>query len=171
MKTKRTIFAFSIFIFLTANSFAQSGGTFAITQSAIAGGGGQNSSGGAFSLDGTIGQTVAGNALRGNPFAVSSGFWNFTPAAPTAAQVSISGRALTSTGIGIRNVLIRLTDAAGTSRLTTTATFGYFHFNEVNAGQTYLITAQAKRFEFSQPAQVLSVSGNVSELNFIANPK
>jgi len=61
---------------------AQTGGNFTITESVIAGGGGQNGTGGAFSLDGTIGQSIAGGALNGSPFAVTSGFWNFSPTTP-----------------------------------------------------------------------------------------
>ena len=74
---KKTI----IFILMLAVTLsAQTGGNYTIQQSVIAGGGGQNSTGGLYSLDGTIGQSVAGGALTGGQFSVSSGFWNFTNA-------------------------------------------------------------------------------------------
>ncbi|MGQ0542053.1 MAG: hypothetical protein ACT4O9_09425, partial [Blastocatellia bacterium] len=44
---------------LTLIVSAQTGGTFTITKSVIAGGGGRTA-GGAFTVDGTIGQSVAG---------------------------------------------------------------------------------------------------------------
>jgi len=71
-----------LILFLSIPVQPQSGGAFEITQSVIAGGGGQNATGGTFSLDGTIGQSIAGGALNGSPFAVTSGFWNFSPTTP-----------------------------------------------------------------------------------------
>lgn len=67
--------------FLSVITTAQSGGTFEITQSVIASGGGA-SSGSGFTIEGTTGQTLAGNALAGGQFAAASGFWHFTPAPP-----------------------------------------------------------------------------------------
>lgn len=93
------------------------------------------------------------------------------PLAPTAAQVTISGQAMSSTGRGIRNVFIRLTDANGAVRFATTTTFGYYRFANVNAGETYIITAKGKRFEFSQPTQVLNIGEDTYDINFVANPK
>lgn len=104
-------------------------------------------------------------------FTIKSGFFTAAaPLAPTAAQVTIGGRAISATGRGIRNVITRLTDASGSIRFATTTTFGYYRFTEVNAGETYVITAKGKRFEFSQPSRVLNVSEDVDNVNFIANP-
>src|SRR4026209_2082968 len=52
----------------------QSGGSFTITKSVIGGGGGQ-SAGGTFILDGTIGQPIAGASSTGGAFTIISGFW------------------------------------------------------------------------------------------------
>ena len=51
---------------------AQSGGTFSITKSVIAGGGGRVA-GGTFTVDGTIGQSVAGTTSAGGAFSLKSG--------------------------------------------------------------------------------------------------
>jgi len=88
---------------------------------------------------------------------------------PTAANVSISGRATTATGRGIRNVLIRLTDAQGNVKIAYTTTFGYYRFAEVAAGETYVITAKGKRYEFSQSTQVINVNEDTVDINFTAN--
>ncbi len=53
---------------------AQSGGTFTITKSVIAGGGGRTA-GGTFTVDGTIGESVAGTTSTGSTFSLTSGFW------------------------------------------------------------------------------------------------
>ena len=169
MKNKQIIFAFSTLIFLTANISAQTGGTFAITQSVIAGGGGQNSSGGTFAVDGTTGQAVAGNAVGNAPFVVTSGFWNFTVMAPTAANVGISGRVITANGSGIRNVIVILTNPNGTLRSTQTGTFGYFKFEDVEVGGTYIISVSSKRYTFGQPTIVRSVQEEIADLEFVAN--
>jgi hypothetical protein len=70
-----TIFTFVV---LSSLVLAQSGGTFNIEKSVIAGGGGQ-SSGGTFDLTATIGQPLAGTTSSGGTFTVNSGFWQLAP--------------------------------------------------------------------------------------------
>lgn len=86
--------------------------------------------------------------------------------APTAATASISGRAMVSKGRGIGNVSILLTDSSGNTRRTMTNPFGYYSFAEVAVGETYVISAYSKRYQFAQPTQVLSVNENLSGVNF-----
>lgn len=90
--------------------------------------------------------------------------------APTAAAVTISGRAVTDTGIGIRNVRISLTDAAGNVRTVQTSAFGYYRFTQVQAGETCILSAAGKRYTFSQPTQVVNAGEDVAEINFVAYP-
>src|SRR5437899_2344270 len=71
IKTLISIFGIVLFPLL---AIAQSGGTFVMQKSAIAGGG-DRSTGGSFVVDGTIGQTVAGTQSAGGTFSVQSGFW------------------------------------------------------------------------------------------------
>ncbi len=169
MKNKLLIFSASLILF-SANAFGQSSGQFEITQSVVASGGGQNSSGGNFTLDGTIGQPVAGNLLIGSSFAVTPGFWNFTPLAPTAAQVTISGRVKTADGRGIRNVRVTLTAPNGETRVVLTSTFGFYRFDSIPVGETSIVSVFAKNFTFSQPTVVLSVLEEIGGLDFVANP-
>ena len=157
-------------LFLTIYAPAQSGGDFAITQSVVAGGGGQNAGGGGFSLDGTIGQSVAGNALTNSPFSVTSGFWNFTPAAPTAASVDVGGRVITVDGRGIRSVRLVLTAPNGETRTAISSSFGYYKFVSVPVGETYIIAVYSKRYAFSQPVIIRTVLDSISDLDFIAEP-
>ncbi len=92
------------------------------------------------------------------------------PMAPTAAGVSISGRTLTTNGRGIRNVRVTLTDARGNLRTAVSNTFGYYRFAEVAAGETYIVTANGKRYSFSQATQIVNANQDAVEINFIANP-
>ena len=66
-------FYFLLFTSLCSTA-AQSGGTFTITKSVIAGGGGR-ATGGVFTVDGTIGQSLAGTQSTGANFTLISGFW------------------------------------------------------------------------------------------------
>ena len=91
------------------------------------------------------------------------------PLATTAASVTISGRASTSRGRGIGNVIIRLTDADGNLRIARTSAFGYYRFTDVAAGQTYIISAASRRYTFNQSSQALSLNNDADGINFIAN--
>lgn len=146
---------------------AQSGGNYAITQSVIAGGG-QNSTGGNYSVAGTVGQTVAGQATSGGIYNVNAGFWLPQQLAPTAATVSVSGRALTADGQGIRNVRVSLTDSSGTIRWAQTTSFGYYRFDEIQVGQTCVLQIFSKRFVFADPVRVLNVREAIADADFTA---
>ncbi len=87
----------------------------------------------------------------------------------TAATVSVGGRVKTSTGRGIRNVVITMTDSQGNIRTARTTSFGYYRFEEVAAGETYIFMATGKRFSFGQNTQVHSIIEDISDINFIAN--
>jgi phage gp45-like len=89
--------------------------------------------------------------------------------APTAATVSVSGRVVTQQGRGIRNVVITMTDSQGNTRTATTTSFGYYRFEEVAAGETYVFAARGKRFSFEQNTQVLSIMEDTNNINFVAN--
>ena len=149
---------------------AQSGGPFTVTESVVASGGGQQTAGGTFSLDGTVGQAIAGNAASGSPFAVTSGFWNFTPSGPTAASVGVSGQVRTANGAGIQNAVITLVAQDGSARIARSSSFGYYRFGDVMAGETYFVSISTKRFSFSQPTIVVSVLDEIAGLDFIADP-
>jgi hypothetical protein len=88
--------------------------------------------------------------------------------APTAASVSVAGRLLTAEGNGVTNATVTLADSLGNTRSALTGSFGYFSFDGVAAGQTYIISVKSKRFNFSP--QVVTVVDDVTGLVFIAEP-
>ncbi len=88
----------------------------------------------------------------------------------TTAAVAVSGRVMTATGRGIRNVQITLTDSEGNIRTAKTTAFGYYRFADIAAGQTYIINAKTKRFTFSQPILVVNAGQDLTEINFTALP-
>ena len=157
-----------IFVFSTV-SVAQlaAGGAFTLEQTVLAAGGGQ-SAGGAFAVNGTTAQALAGTRSVNSAKALHGGFWNAAPLAPTASNVSIGGRVLTAQGQGIRSVSVTLTESDGSVHHATTAGFGFYNFAEIRAGQVVTITVSAKRYSFAQSTIVLNVSENAGEINFIA---
>ena len=97
--------------------------------------------------------------------------WVFNAAcfAPTAAAVTVSGRVLSANGRGIVNVAVVLTDAQGASRVAVTNSFGNYVFNEVAAGQNIVVAPQARKYKFTGQTQVLSLTDNLTEINFTAD--
>jgi hypothetical protein len=88
---------------------------------------------------------------------------------PTAATVSLSGRVMTAGGSSIMNVRLSLTDSQSNVRTATTDSSGNYRFDDVQAGETYILTATGKRYSFSQPVQVLNINAEANQVNFIAN--
>ena len=145
------------------NLAAQTGGTFSITQSVIASGGGQ-ASGGTFNVTGTTGQALAGTLSNGAPFNVRGGFWQNS----ASSNVSISGRLLTIGGRGVRNAMVNLIDPISGTQQVLTGPLGAYHFNNVVPGRTYTISIMSRRFLFTP--QIISVPDALTGIDFIASP-
>jgi alpha-tubulin suppressor-like RCC1 family protein len=86
--------------------------------------------------------------------------------APTAAKVSVSGRVLAASGSGLKNATVTLTDPQGISRRVLTSPFGFYRFDNVGVGETYVFTVSDKRYRFA--AQLITVNDEVTDLNFTA---
>ncbi|MGH9947714.1 MAG: carboxypeptidase-like regulatory domain-containing protein [Pyrinomonadaceae bacterium] len=157
-------------LLLTFSAAAQTGGTYDLSHSVIATGGGSNSSGGTYRVDGTIGQPIAGTESVNTPFSLRGGFWAFQQFAPTAAGVSISGGVTDARGRGIRNIIFTLAAPDGSIRSARSATFGYFRFDDVPSGQTYVLTISAKRYIFADPIRVIAINDDLTGIDFIALP-
>lgn len=90
----------------------------------------------------------------------------FESSSPTAASISIGGRVKTATGRGIFGVRITLTNAFGNQSSAITNAFGYYRFQNVPAGETYIIEARHKLYSFAP--QVINLTEDFGELNFTA---
>ena len=136
-----------VFAILVSTTLAQSGGPYDLSHNVIASGGGSNSTGGLFSVDGTVGQGAAGVQSSNATFSVRGGFWAFQSLAPTAAGVSISGRVLTSDGAGIRNARLTLMNAStGQVRPAISSAFGYYIIEDVPVGEICLLSVSTREF-------------------------
>lgn len=137
---------------LSAVGQVATGGSHTIGQAVIANGGGRNA-GVAYDNEGTIGQTATGTYATGGSYGLRSGFWN-PILAPSAANVSISGRVERSDGAGIGNVRVSLSGGSLTApRIAITNSFGYFTFDDIEAGQSVVITVTSKRYGFHDQAR------------------
>ena len=87
--------------------------------------------------------------------------------APTAANVSISGRALTAGGRPISLARVTLQDQNGNFRSALTSSFGYYQFDGIATGGMVSLTVAAKGREFTNPNRVITVKESVSNIDFI----
>lgn len=167
-------FLFSLFTIHCSlfTAAAQTGGTFDLSHSVIASGGESNSTGGTFTVSGTAGQHVAGTASNSSParFDLHGGFW-FQNLAPTAAAVSITGRVTTANGQGIRGVRLTLNSPNDARRTAITSTFGYYAFDGVEVGHTYVLEIASKRYTFASPTRIFSLQDEVTDMDFTAEPQ
>ena len=157
---------FAVLIF-AADASAQSGGTFEITQSVVSNGGGESTNGN-FGVTGTNGQNLAGTNSTGGSFGVRGGFWQGL-FAPTAAFVAVSGQVLTAGNQPIGKARVTLTSANGLTRVARTSAFGYFRFDDVEVGQTCILSVQSKRYQFTNGTQVLFIIDEISDIVFISS--
>ncbi len=93
---------------------------------------------------------------------------NFTMVPASAAPGIISGRIATPAGYGISGSMIMLTDTNGGSRQVRTGSFGYFSFDGLEVGQTYILTVEHKRYTFAQPTQVITLNDEAVSVEFVS---
>ena len=128
------------------------------------------------SADSAFRTTAAGDFLVGNPAGASfnnativDNFgWELMSAPPTAASVTIGGRVMTADGTGIAKTIVTISDSNGNVLTAVTNGFGYYRFENIAVGDTYVISAANKRYNFSEPQKVMFVSESNNDVNFIA---
>ncbi len=88
--------------------------------------------------------------------------------APTAAGVNVSGQVVTAQGRGIPRATLTLINGDGIAISTTTDMLGYFHFEDIPAGETYIINVGSRNFSFANPSSALTINENINNLVFTA---
>ena len=149
----------------------QSGGSFTIEKSVIANGGGSSSViTNVFLIEGTVGQNIAGTQSTSGEFSVHGGFWTPASFAPTAATVRVRGRVERSSGIGMGNAVLILTDVStGSARMARTSPFGYFSFDDVPVGAFYILTVSHRSYTFVPNSYGFNLMEEPPEIIFRAN--
>jgi hypothetical protein len=72
--------------------------------------------------------------------------------------------------MGMVNVSVSLTDGSGTVRSTFTGSMGYYNFDDVLAGENYVMDAQKKNYSFVDAPRLLMVNDVMTDVNFQASP-
>ena len=83
----------------------------------------------------------------------------------TPAGVQVSGRVLTPDGRGLRSATVSITDSNGGTRTTVTSSFGFYSFEDVQVGGTYIMTVSSRRYRFTP--RVLQVLGPLGDVDFV----
>jgi hypothetical protein len=91
---------------------------------------------------------------------------------PTAAPANISGRIVDGSGVGVRRASLQITNGAGTYMATTsTDSFGYYTFENVPTGVTYIITPRLKGAIFAPDHIVYSHLDEATNMYFTATQR
>lgn len=88
-------------------------------------------------------------------------FLDLTP----AVEVSVSGRVTTPAGQGLRNAIVTITDGQGVPRSVLTSSFGFYSFDNVLTGQTYVIRVSSNRFRFA--SRIFQVNDTLTDVDFV----
>jgi Calx-beta domain/Carboxypeptidase regulatory-like domain len=88
--------------------------------------------------------------------------------APTASTVQVGGRVFGNTGRFLPRTRVVLVDSNGIIRTTSTNSFGYYRFDNVRAGETYVVSVVSKQYTFA--SQTVSVLEEVTGLDFTPLP-
>jgi hypothetical protein len=122
---------------------------------------------------------IAGSFYDGSYITVVTpgGITDFTGNWGVGAQldpspVSISGTVTTSGGQPIRNATLTISGGNLPSPVTVqTGNFGTYGFSNLQAGETYTVRVDVKRYRFAQPTQQVTPMNNVGNVNFVASPQ
>ncbi|MCA1608183.1 MAG: DUF2012 domain-containing protein, partial [Acidobacteria bacterium] len=69
---------------------------------------------------------------------------------------------------GLTKARVVLTDAVGNTRSALTNPVGYFRFDDVQAGETYILSVSSKRYRFSP--RVVNVTDELADIDFMPEP-
>ena len=131
----------------------------------------QNPTSGPWTIE-VIGSAINQDARPETPAVVDADFAlvvsGVSFAAPTSANVSVSGRAANESGMGIRGALITLTDSEGNQRFAYTSSFGYFSIDEVAAGRSYVISISGSKRQFEPSSYAITAVDEINDIVFTA---
>ncbi len=88
--------------------------------------------------------------------------------APTAADVTVSGRVTRADGRGVASTRVTLMDSTGQRFYALTNPFGYYRFDGIESGQTVVISIASKRYHFANTTQVISLGDNAFDVDFVS---
>ncbi len=88
---------------------------------------------------------------------------------PSSAGVTLSGRAITTGGIGIAGARINVMNLmTGEVTRSTTNSFGYYTVEDLAVSEVYLVTISHRRHQFFDPERTISLDDDVVGLDFVS---
>jgi Carboxypeptidase regulatory-like domain len=90
--------------------------------------------------------------------------WGIGALTPTAAAVNVGGRISDANGYGVSRAMVTMTDHNGQIRTALTNPFGYYRFDNVTVGGTYILNVTSKQHQFG--SQVVTVEDEMMVINF-----
>ncbi len=93
--------------------------------------------------------------------------WTLAELAPTAAEVSLGGRVLTSNRQGISRTLVTLIKQNGETRSVLTNSFGNYRFHELPVGEIFVISVYHRKYQFNPASYVVTLKDNATDINFV----
>lgn len=115
-----------------------------------------------FSVTSAPGATIASILSCGTPPVVTSTYTILNDDVVTSAPVMISGQVLDLDGSPIMNARLRLTATTGETYSALTNPFGYFRFDHIPSGTTYVLETSAKGHSFDP--QTMAVHDDITGL-------
>ena len=103
---------------------------------------------------------------------------DFTAIAPTprgatsatAAGVTVGGRITDVSGRGLGRVAVTLSGGELAQPLRTlTSPFGYYQFDDLTVGSTYVLSVASKQYSFSPNTRVISLVDAITDIDFTAD--
>lgn len=96
--------------------------------------------------------------------------WGDAVGCTLAADVSLSGRVTTADGRGITNARVTVSgNSLPQPRVIITGRRGGFTFDNLDAGETYVVTVGSRRFFFSNPSRIITLNDNAENFDFVAD--
>ena len=90
--------------------------------------------------------------------------------APTASGGTISGRIQSARGRGLTRVVVMMSGGTLEEPLyATTNQFGYYRFEDIPVGESYVLSVFAKRYNFSPSSKVVSLDSSLTDVNFVSD--
>ncbi len=88
---------------------------------------------------------------------------------PTAAAVGVGGQVQTENGYGIGNAIVSFVDADGIYRTARTNNFGYYSFDDVEVGQTYVFQVWHREHQFSDNPRAIEIQDATKDIIFTSS--
>ena len=93
------------------------------------------------------------------------------PLNPSAAGSNVGGRVTRADGMGLGNVSVVLRNPlTGESRTALSSPFGYYYFEDVPTGESYVVSVASRNYTFLVSSRVFTLFDSVSGIDFVASP-